>query len=333
MEANKMSANNHYDISIIVPVYNTAPYLQECIDSLINQTKENIEIILVNDGSKDNSREIILQNAKRYENITFVDQENKGVCIARNAGLNVAKGDYIGWLDSDDFLKPDALEKLYKLMVRNNADYGYYNICFYPNDISTKEPWYKEYKGNRDWDFIERNSQCTNTLTKKTLLDKLNIQYWFEKFYEYGWIMVLLYAEKIVSLDEKLYVYRVGHNSASGGSYIGKVPKFEKAVELSRQLPEMIDGSEYEESLKMYFQYRYIYALILLLIVSSINNDRKAYYDAKKRLQSVKYKRNKYTKIILDNNHGVVKSFVLRYMIPFSFDIARIVTSVVFRNN
>ena len=328
-----MSANSHYDISIIVPVFNTEPYLQECIDSLTNQTKDNIEIILVNDGSKDRSREIILQNLKRYDNITFVDQENKGVCIARNAGLKVAKGDYIGWLDSDDFLKPDALEKLYELMIKNNADYGYYNVCFYPNDIRNKEPWFKEYKGVRDWNFIERNSQCTNTLTKKALLDRLNIQYWFEKYYEYGWIMVLLYAERIVSLDEKLYVYRVGHDSASGGSYIGKVPKFIKAAELSKQLPEMIEGSEYQESLKTYFQYRYIYALILLLIVSSINRDKNAYYEARRKLQDVQYGRNKYTKIILDNNHGLVKSFVLRYLIPSNYSIARVITSIAFRNS
>ena len=328
-----MSTNNHYDISVIVPVYNAAPYLQECIDSLINQTKDNVEIVLVNDGSKDNSREIIQKNLKRYDNITFVDQENKGVCIARNAGLSVAKGDYIGWLDSDDFLKPSALEELYKLMIKNNADYGYYNVCFYPNDVSTKEPWFKEYKGIRDWNFIERNSQCTNTLTKKTLLDKINIQYWFEKYSEYGWIMVLLYAEQIVSLNKQLYVYRVGHNSASGGSYIGKVPKFVRAVELSKQLPEMIEGSVYQESLKEYFQYRYIYAIILLLIVSSINKNRKAYYDAQRKLLDVQYRRNKYTKIILDNNHGKIKSFVLRFMIPSNYIIARILTSIVFRQN
>ena len=95
----------------------------------------------------------------------------------------------------------------------------------------------------------------------------------------------------------------------------------------------MIEGSVYQESLKEYFQYRYIYAIILLLIVSSINKNRKAYYDAQRKLLDVQYRRNKYTKIILDNNHGKIKSFVLRFMIPSNYIIARILTSIVFRQN
>ena len=322
-----------YEVSVIIPVYNAERYLSECIDSILNQTMNGIEIVLVNDGSTDHSLDIIKKYSEEYENIVYIDQENKGVCIARNAGLEIARGKYIGWLDSDDMLMPSAIDSLYKLMIQNKADYGYYNICFYPEEVSTKKAWYKEYKGKRDWDFIERNSQCTNSLTKKTLLDQLNIQYWFEKYNEYGWIMVLLFAKKIVSLDEKLYIYRVGHNSASGGSYIGKVPKFKKAVELSKQLPEMIQGSEYEKSLKSYFQYRYIYALILLLIVAAINKDRNTYYEAKKELIDINYNKNEYTKSILDHNHGSLKSFVLRRIMPTCYYNARIVTSIALRNN
>ena len=324
-----MSRKNSYDISIIVPVYNTESYLQECIDSLLNQTKDNIEIILVNDGSVDGSKDIILANCQLHDNITFVDQPNKGVCIARNAGIDVAKGKYIGWLDSDDFLKPTAMEELYSLMEKEDADYGYYNICFYPKAIKTKKPWYKPYRGIRDWNFIERNSQCTNSLTKRDLLNKLNIKYWFEKYAEYGWIIVLLFAEKIVSLDKELYVYRVGHNSSSGGSLLGKVPKVIKSVNMSRNLPEMIMGTPYERSLGEYFSYRLIYALLLLLIVSSINNDKDAYCAAKSELEALEFQKNKYTKMILDNNHGKLKSFVLRDIIPRDYLIARLITKSV----
>lgn len=325
-----MSADRNYDISVIVPVYNAEPYLQECIDSLINQTKRDIEIVLVNDGSDDGSRDIILRNCKKYDNITFVDQENKGVCIARNAGLNVAKGKYIGWLDSDDFLKPQALETLYELMIKNNADYGYYNVCFYPKGVVTKKPWFKEYKGVRDWNFIERNSQCTNTLTKRELLDSIKIEYWFEKYSEYGWIMVLLFANNIVCTDEELYVYRVGHNSSSGGSFIGKVPKFKLGVERSKMLPEMINGTKYEKSLALYFEYRYIYSLLLLMIISAINHDKDAYNEAQSNLRATNYTKNPYTKLILDNNHGRLKSWVLRNIIPRSFSLSTLITKAVF---
>ena len=319
-----------YDISVIIPVYNAENYLRECIDSVLNQTMSGIEIVLINDGSTDHSLDIIKEYSAKYDNVVFADQENKGVCIARNVGIEMAKGEYIGWLDSDDMLKPDAIEKLYKLMIQNDADYGYYNICFYPEEISTKKAWYKEYKGKRDWDFIERNSQCTNSLTKKSLLEQLKIQYWFEKYSEYGWVIVLLFANKIVSLDEKLYIYRVGHNSASGGSYIGKVPKFKKAVQMSRELPEMIKNSPYEATMSEYFKYRLIYALILLLIVSSINNDKKSYQEARRELINMKYTGNKYTKIILDRNHRKLKSFVLRKLIPCGFLISRMITNLVF---
>ena len=319
-----------FDVSVIVPVYNAERYLRECIDSLLNQTMQGIEIVLVNDGSTDRSLEIIKEYSEKYDNIVYVDQENKGVCIARNAGIAKARGEYIGWLDSDDMLKPNAIGNLYKLMIRSNADYGYFNICFYPEEVSTKKAWFKPYKGKRDWDFIERNSQCTNSITKKSLLERINIQYWFSKYSEYGWIMILLFADNIVSLDEKLYVYRVGHNSASGGSYIGKVPKFKKAVQLSKELPEMIVGTEYETPLKPYFEYRYIYALILLLIVASINRDKAAYSEAKRELNCIRFKENEYTKTILDNNHGFLKSFVLRNIMPLNYYIACVVTSIVF---
>lgn len=325
-----MSIKESYDISVIVPVYNAEKYLQDCIDSLLNQTKKDVEIILVNDGSTDKSHDIIVKNQKKHSNITVVEQENKGVCIARNAGLSIAKGKYIGWLDADDMLKPTALETLYKMIIDNDADYAYYNICFYPKNVRTKKPWFKEYKGVRDWNFIERNSQCTNSLTAKKLLEEINIKYWFSKYNEYGWIAVLLFAKKIVYSTEKLYVYRVGHNSASGGSYAGKVPKFQKAVELTKLLPEMIKDTVYEKNLGRYFEYRYIYTLLLLMIVSAINSDKLVYKQSKCELKKIKYKQNSYTKLILDNNHGKLKSFVLRNFIPLNYALAKIITLVVF---
>lgn len=319
-----------YDISVIVPVYNAEEYLRECIDSLLAQTKKNIEIVLVNDGSTDDSLRIIREYSEKYENVVYIDQINRGVCYARNAGISIARGEYIGWLDSDDMLKPNALESLYNAMREADADYGYYNICFYPKEVGTKTAWYKPYSGKRDWRYIERNSQCTNSLAKKSLLEKLNIQYWFEKYYEYGWIMVLLFSKKTVSLDEELYIYRVGHNSASGGSYVGKVAKFKNAVRMSKDLPEMILGTEYEKDLGDYFQYRYIYSLLLLMIVSSINNDKVSYDEAKIALQEIDFRSNQYTKLILDNNHGKLKSFVLRYILPSNFVIANTITKIIF---
>lgn len=109
-------------ISIIVPVYNTATYLQKCIDSLVSQTYPDIEIILVNDGSTDESLKICKENSKRYENIKVFSQNNSGVSAARNRGIRESQGKYITFVDSDDELFLDAIETMYELIVSDELD-------------------------------------------------------------------------------------------------------------------------------------------------------------------------------------------------------------------
>lgn len=109
-------------VSVIVPVYNTEPYLRECFDSLVSQTYKNIEIIIVNDGSTDNSIDIINEYANKFSNIKIVNQENKGYSGARNTALEYVTGDYVGFVDSDDYIKPDMFEKLITTAENNNAD-------------------------------------------------------------------------------------------------------------------------------------------------------------------------------------------------------------------
>lgn len=99
-------------ISVIVPVYNVEDYIEECIDSLIHQTYKNIEIILIDDGSTDSSGDICDKYASQHSNIVVLHKENGGLSSARNAGLDIAKGYYIGFVDSDDFVHPEMYEKL-----------------------------------------------------------------------------------------------------------------------------------------------------------------------------------------------------------------------------
>ena len=91
-------------VSIIVPVYNIEKYLAKCLDSLINQTLEDIEIICVNDGSTDNSAEILNEYAQKDCRIKIINQDNAGLSAARNTGINAANGEYIGYVDSDDWI-------------------------------------------------------------------------------------------------------------------------------------------------------------------------------------------------------------------------------------
>lgn len=109
-----MSTSNPL-ISIIVPVYNSAKYLPKCLDSIISQTYQNLEIILVNDGSTDNSEKIINTYAKKDSRIKTITQKNQGQSSARNAGLKEAKGSYISFVDSDDQINPSFISKLFSL--------------------------------------------------------------------------------------------------------------------------------------------------------------------------------------------------------------------------
>lgn len=109
-------------ISVIIPVYNVEPYLKKCVDSVINQSYKNLEIILVDDGSTDKSGDICDEYKKNEQRIIVVHQENKGLSAARNVGLELATGEWIGFLDSDDWIMQEMYEVLLNLAIEHNAD-------------------------------------------------------------------------------------------------------------------------------------------------------------------------------------------------------------------
>ena len=109
-------------ISVIVPVYNVEQYLARCLDSIVNQSFKNLEIICINDGSTDNSLEILKNYAAKDPRILIIDQENKGQAAARNEGLKSAHGKYIGFVDSDDWIDPNFFEMLYNAAEKYQAD-------------------------------------------------------------------------------------------------------------------------------------------------------------------------------------------------------------------
>jgi glycosyltransferase involved in cell wall biosynthesis len=116
-------------VSIIVPVYNVENYLAKCLDSLINQTHQNIEILVVNDGSKDNSEQIIQEYAQKYpEKIKPFSKENGGLSDARNFGIDRATGDYLGFVDSDDYITPTMFEEMITLAEKHQAKMVICNI-------------------------------------------------------------------------------------------------------------------------------------------------------------------------------------------------------------
>lgn len=131
-------------ISIIVPVYNVKKYLPKCLDSIVNQTYKNLEIILVDDGSIDNSGDICDEYAKQDIRVKVIHKENGGLSDARNKGLDIAKGEYIGFVDSDDYIDEDMYEYLYNFAVENNLEVAmcascnvYQNKIIYPKNFES----------------------------------------------------------------------------------------------------------------------------------------------------------------------------------------------------
>lgn len=109
-------------ISIVIPVYNASAFIVPCLDSIIRQTYQNLEVILVDDGSKDDSLKVCQAYGEKYPNIRVIHQENQGVSAARNCGLSYVTGAYVSFIDADDYITPDYFEVLYKDLVDNDAD-------------------------------------------------------------------------------------------------------------------------------------------------------------------------------------------------------------------
>lgn len=116
-------------ISVIIPVYKVEKFLPKCLDSIIGQTYKNLEIILIDDGSTDNSGKICDEYALKDTRIRVVHQKNQGLPLARNAGLKIAHGEYIAFVDSDDYIELDMYEYLWKLISKQNADVAMCNAC------------------------------------------------------------------------------------------------------------------------------------------------------------------------------------------------------------
>ena len=134
-------------VSVIIPIYNVEEYLEECIDSILNQSLDNVEILCINDGSTDNSLSILNKYSERNSNIKIINQENTGAGTARNRALKFAEGEYIYFLDGDDYLDKDTLLICYEEAKKNNLDIVTFDaILFYE----------KSYNGNYG-DNLERD--------------------------------------------------------------------------------------------------------------------------------------------------------------------------------
>jgi len=173
-------------VSVIVPVYNVEKYLKTCLDSLVNQTLKELEIIVVNDGSPDNSQKIIDEYAKKYKNIHSYIKENGGLSDARNYGAKLATGEYIAFLDSDDYVSHDMYKKMYEKAKSGNFDMVVCDLNYIYENSDKIERAYSNLKNdttNIKNAMINLYPAAWNKIFKKSLLNK-GVEFkkgvWFE---------------------------------------------------------------------------------------------------------------------------------------------------------
>lgn len=220
----------HPKISIIIPVYNVEKYLPECLNSLVNQTFKDLEFICINDGSTDNSLEILNDYAKKDDRFIIISQRNQGQGTARNNGIKLANGEYIGFVDPDDWVEINAFEKLYNTAKENNTKILQFNY----KEYSEKAGKFKLKNFKQNVKNLHKSSKNLYYYTYTDLKNKItgiNKQAWVYIFaseliknkIEFASnriaedhifsISSILSCEKVYFLDEYLYNYRYRQGS------------------------------------------------------------------------------------------------------------------------
>ena len=209
-------------VSVIVPAFNAAKYIEQCIISILNQSLKEIEIIIVNDGSTDNSKQIITELAIKDNRIIFIDGVNEGVGAARNKGIKVATGEYIGFADADDWAEPELYATLYNKAIDANADIAICNVNLIDKNLRSTDRLeldneHIDISKRRDeelvswlqfkYDYANWNKIYSSTVIKKNeLLFNEAMIVWEDLLFN---LCFLQFAEKGITVDACFYNYRI----------------------------------------------------------------------------------------------------------------------------
>ena len=254
-------------VSVIIPTYNVEQYLGQCLDSVVNQTLKDIEIVCVDDGSSDNSLQILKDYAAKDNRIYVFQQKNQGAGAARNLGIEHSNGDYLYFMDGDDYLELDALEKVYQRITDKNAD-----ICVFKNGVYHQSTGVLE---SCRWENSTLNVLDKETFNKYSIPEDLylfcNVPAWI-KMYKTSFIkdknlkfqnlrvcndvyfnyMTLSLADSITFLDETLITWRTEHSctTATRGKYISCVLEAYKAIknDLSKEDFKLLSDTFYRRA-------------------------------------------------------------------------------------
>lgn len=244
--------NNLPKVSISVPVYNSEKYLFQCLDSLINQTLKDIEIIIVNDGSNDKSESICCEYADRDKRIKLINKPNGGLATARQVALESARGDYFCACDSDDWVEPTMYERLYEKAIESNADIVMCDSWSeYPDSKKIKHSYSYRLEDRKDLlgDALNGKFPCQvwNKMFKRELFKKYDISW--EPGINLGedfliMLKILQHPVKVEYIAETLYHYR---REMGGASYTNNISlkTFQQSLFIRKWAVKNLDKEKY----------------------------------------------------------------------------------------
>lgn len=257
-------------VSVIVPVYNVEKYLRKCLDSLVNQTLKDIEIIVVNDGSPDNSQDIIDEYVEKYPKLvqSFI-KKNGGQGSARNLGIEKAKGEFLSFIDSDDWIDKNMLEEMYNLAQKEKTDIV---IC----DMTDHYSSYTETHNCTKFDSVyEVTPSASNKIFRKSVVKDLRFieKVWYEDF-NYT-TKVCMMTDKISVISKDFYHCHCRDGSTMNNNNSLKNLDMITVLEDIKQYSK--DNKKYDENLFSYLVYRHI-------LTTSINRVQQQKSEDKKRV-------------------------------------------------
>ncbi|MGL4652161.1 glycosyltransferase family 2 protein [Cetobacterium sp.] len=307
-------------ISIIVPIYNVENYLEKCIDSILNQTFKDFELILVDDGSPDRCGEICDEYTKKDKRIVVIHKKNGGLSSARNAGLDIAKGEYIGFIDSDDWIEKEMYEVLYNSCIENKSDISVIGMYRYEcGEIKNKvEHLKKNYIGEESYEEITLNKSNNigwSVCNKLWRAEKIkNKRFKVGRIYEDGlYLYEILTNIKTISTEAGCYYnYRADNSSITRSNISIKTLSFlENTLDIYNSIPLKYARKIFIRDLVYYTEYILLEILKENSIIKNLNI-----------LKEIKnfYKRNK--KIIRKENDlkGISKiKFTILRKLPLAY--------------
>ena len=273
-------------ISVIIPIYNVEEYLYDCVTSVVNQTYTNLEIILVDDGSPDNCPQMCDEWAKRDSRIRVIHKKNGGLSDARNAGIEISTGEYIAFVDSDDYLKLDMLEKLYTAAKRADADIAACGILTCDGEKQTA--WgCKDMVGTSEQIYALLYNDTAypvaawNKLYRRSCWESLRFPVGKTCEDAFTTYQLIHNAERIVMIPEALYCYRIRPGSIMTSSFSLKKMDEEEAWRCNYQFMEQFYPQFRKRAFDFYLQ------RVNILIQSMNKTDRESFAEQYQLLRGI----------------------------------------------